>query len=345
MTDSNPVLVEVTRGGHVESRHRGAIAVVDADGGVHTSIGDTDRPVFPRSAVKLIQALPLVESGAADAFDMTGSELALAASSHNAESLHVETARQMLTRAGVAEGALECGSHWASRPEHMRAQARLYDTLPPAICNNCSGKHTGFLCTAAHLGINPTGYTERGHPVQEAVRQTMQSVTGVAHDSAPCGFDGCSIPTYAVPLHALANGFARMATGIGLTPGRAKAAQRLMMASMENPFLVAGSGRFCTDVMTAAAGTVYVKTGAEGVFCAALPTLGLGVALKCDDGSTRGAEAIMAGVLSLLIPASNSMSTESLSGALSAFNGVELRNCNQFDVGSVRAVFSDALNR
>lgn len=335
MTDSNPVLVEVTRGGCVESCHRGAVAIVDSEGVLHTGLGDTERPVFPRSAVKLIQALPLIESGAADALELSDVHLALAASSHNAESLHVEAARQMLTRAGVDEDVLECGAHWASRPEILREQARSHDTLPPAVCNNCSGKHSGFVCTAVHLGLDPSGYTGAAHPVQVAVRQVMEDVTGIAHAQAMRGLDGCSIPTYAVPLRALANGFARMVSGNGLAATRANAARRLMRASMDNPFYVAGTDRYCTDVMAAGDGAVYVKTGAEGVFCAALPTLGLGIAVKCDDGATRGAEAIMSGVLRQLLPDNNN-----LMESLNRFDGVLLKNCNQYDVGSVRAVLS-----
>ena len=335
MTDSNPVLVEITRGGCVESRHRGAVAIVDSDGVLHTRLGDTERPVFPRSAVKLIQALPLIESGAADALDLSDVHLALSASSHNAETLHIEAARQMLTWAGVDEEVLECGAHWASRPARLREQARSHDTLPPAVCNNCSGKHSGFVCTAVHLGLDPTGYSGAAHPVQVAVRQAMEEITGVAHEQAMLGLDGCSIPTYAIPLRALAYGFARMGSGNGLAATRANAARRLMRASTDNPFYVAGTDRYCTDVMAAGSGAVYVKTGAEGVFCAALPTLGLGVALKCDDGATRGAEAIMSGVLRLLVPDNNK-----LMAALDRFDGVPLKNCNDYDVGSIRAVLS-----
>jgi len=297
---TNPVLVEVTRGAVVESAHRGAVSVFDADGKAVWEIGDTDRPVFPRSAVKAIQALPLVESGAADAYGFGNRELALACASHSGEPAHVELATTMLARAGLDRKALECGAHWPSSHDATIALARAGD-LPNALHNNCSGKHSGFLCTCVHSGIAHSGYVKAGHALQEMVRDVMQSVTGAAHDVDHCGIDGCSIPTYAVPLKSFAQGFARMATGRGFLPERAKAAKRLLSACMAEPFLVAGTGKADVALMQAAPGRIFVKTGAEGVYCAALPELGLGIALKCDDGAGRAAEVMIAVVLARLL--------------------------------------------
>ncbi|TGP56955.1 asparaginase [bacterium M00.F.Ca.ET.230.01.1.1] len=296
---ANPVLVEVTRGSVVESRHRGAVSVFDADGKAVWEIGDTDRPVFPRSAVKAIQALPLVESGAADAYGFGDRELALACASHSGEPAHVELARAMLAKAGLDKTALECGAHWPNH-EATIALARAGE-VPSALHNNCSGKHAGFLCTCVHSGIAHQGYVKEGHAQQEMVRDAMQSVTGAAHNTDNSAIDGCSIPTYAVPLKGLAQGFARMATGRGFSPERAKAAKRLLSACMAKPFLVAGTGKADVALMQAAPGRIFVKTGAEGVYCAALPEFGLGIALKCDDGATRGAEVMIAAVLAKLL--------------------------------------------
>ncbi|RWE73580.1 asparaginase [Mesorhizobium sp.] len=298
---SNPVLVEVTRGSVVESRHRGAVSVFDADGKPVWEIGDADRPVFPRSAVKAIQALPLVESGAADAYGFGNRELALACASHSGEPAHVELARAMLAKAGLDKTALECGAHWPNH-EATIALARAGD-VPSALHNNCSGKHAGFLCTCVHSGIAHQGYVKEGHAQQEMVRDAMQSVTGAAHNTDNSAVDGCSIPTYAVPLKSFAQGFARMATGRGFSPERAKAAKRLLSACMAEPFLVAGTGKADVALMQAAPGRIFVKTGAEGVYCAALPELGLGIALKCDDGAGRGAEVMIAAVLAKLLRA------------------------------------------
>ncbi|RWH21447.1 asparaginase [Mesorhizobium sp.] len=297
---ANPVLVEVTRGAVVESAHRGAVSVFDADGKPVWEIGDTARPVFPRSAVKAIQALPLLESGAADAYGFGDRELALACASHSGEPAHVELAQAMLAKAGLDKTALECGAHWPSSHVATIALARA-GSAPNPLHNNCSGKHAGFLCTCVHSGIAHGGYVKAGHALQEMVRDAMQSVTGAAHDGDHCGTDGCSIPTYAVPLKSFALGFARMATGRSFAPERAKAAKRLLSACMAEPFLVAGTGKADLALMRAAPGRIFVKTGAEGVYCAALPEHGLGIALKCDDGASRASEVMIAAVLAKLL--------------------------------------------
>ena len=293
---ANPVLVEVTRGDRVESRHRGAVAIVDAHGKPVLMLGDVEAPVFPRSAVKAIQALPLLESGAADAFGYQTRELALAQASHGGEPAHVDGVASMLAAIGLDETALECGSH---PPSHGATAADMTrrGKAPTQLHNNCSGKHAGFLAVARHLGCDHHGYVAPGHPVQEAVREAMEGLTGAPHAGENRATDGCSIPTYAVSLTSLAHGLARFATGVELSRERAAAARRIYEAAVAAPFFVAGTGRFCTDVMTLLKDAALVKTGAEGVFCAGLAHLGLGVALKCDDGSARAAEAMMAAAL------------------------------------------------
>ncbi|MEO5759070.1 MAG: asparaginase, partial [Mesorhizobium sp.] len=272
----------------------------DADGKSVLEIGDTSRPVFPRSAVKAIQALPLVESGAADAYGFGNRELALACASHSGEPAHVELARAMLAKAGLDGDALECGTHWPSNRDAEIALARAGGT-PNALHNNCSGKHSGFLCTCVHAGIAHQGYVKAGHALQEMVRDAMQSVTGAAHGADERATDGCSIPTYAVPLKSFALGFARMATARGFGPERAKAAKRLFSACMAEPFFVAGTGRADVALMEAAPGRIFAKGGAEGAYCAAVPELGLGISLKCDDGAGRAGEAMIAAVLAKLL--------------------------------------------
>lgn len=304
MTD--PVLVEVTRGAIVESRHRGAIAIVDAKGRRVAAIGDVEAPVFPRSAVKAIQALPLVESGAADAYGFGAAELALASASHSGEPRHVETAAAMLAAAGRSAADLECGTHMPMSSLAERALIRA-NRLPGPLHNNCSGKHAGFICTACHLGIDPRGYVLPDHPVQRAVTAALSDLTGTELDEANRGVDGCSIPAYAIPLDRLARGFAKMATGEGLAPARARAARLILDACMNEPFMVAGSGRFCTDIMPLFPGRLFVKGGAEGVYCAAFPAAGLGVALKIDDGATRGAEGAMAAIVAAMLGADAAM--------------------------------------
>ncbi len=298
-TVANPVLIEVTRGHRVESRHRGAIAVFDADDRCVFSLGNVDEPVFPRSAVKPIQALPLIESGAADALGYGNRELSLAQASHGGEPDHVATAAAMLGAAGLDESALQCGVQW---PTHTASAAKLSagGKKPSALHNNCSGKHAGFLAVASHKGYRTEGYIDPDHPVQRMVRNALESLTGAAHTADRRGVDGCSIPTYAVPLAALAIGFARFGSGRGLTPERAVAARRIYSAAVAEPFHIAGTGRFCTEIIAALQGDALVKTGAEGVFCGTMPDSGLGIAIKCDDGASRAAEAIMANILLVL---------------------------------------------
>ena len=327
---SNPVLVEVTRGSIVESRHRGAISVVDGDGRTVLALGDVERPVFPRSAVKAMQALPLVESGAADAFGFGNRELALACASHSSEPEHVALAAGMLERAGRDVRVLECGCHWPF-DQHVLIDLAKSGAEPTALHNNCSGKHAGFVATAVHAEIDPEGYSGFGHPIQKEIRAVMEALTGTALGKDNCGTDGCAIPTYAVPLARLAGGFSQMATGRGLERERAKAAKRLIEACMAEPFYVSGTKRACLRLMEAAPGRIFAKTGAEGVFCAALPEKGLGIALKCDDGGTRAAEAMVAATLAALLGPDDAAHDTLMKSA-----DRTLRNWNGTEVGSIR---------
>jgi L-asparaginase II len=298
---SNPVLVEATRGTLVESRHSGAIAVVRPDGALLLALGDVTRPIFPRSAVKLLQAVPLVETGAADAFGLDDKELAVACASHSGNRVHVEAVRRLLAKAGLDESLLACGAHWPISESTTRELLKE-GRRPAPIHNNCSGKHAGMLATAVHLGLDPKGYERPDHPVQSAIARFLSETCGVDLQADLMGIDGCSVPTFALPLTALAQGFARVALGEGLARPRADAVQRLMQACFAAPVLVAGEGRFDTEVMRALAPACFVKGGAEGVHCAALPALGLGIALKIDDGAKRGTELVLAAVLAALLP-------------------------------------------
>jgi L-asparaginase II len=296
---TNPILVEVRRGPLVESRHRGAVAVADADGSSVLAIGDVKTPVFPRSAIKALQALPLVEGGAADRYGFGDEELALACASHSGEPAHVAGVERMLAKAGLDSSALRCGAHWPSSQDAAAALART--GKPSALHNNCSGKHAGFLCVACTMGVDYADYWRPEHPVQRRVRATIEDFTGAALGQDTCAIDGCSVPTWAVPLEKLARAFAKFGTGHGIARSRADAAARLRQACAAKPWFVAGTGRFCTDIMQLFGARVFVKTGAEGVYCGALPEQGLGIAIKCDDGAGRAA-AIMAAVIARFLP-------------------------------------------
>lgn len=327
----NPILAEVTRGNTIESLHRGSVAVLDADGGVVLSLGDVERPVFPRSAVKAIQALPLLESGAADRYGLTEPEIALAVASHSGEPAHAETSLGMLGKAGRDAGCLECGAHWPMNEAAARAMARA-GLEPSALNNNCSGKHAGFVCLACGMDEDPAGYVKPGHAVQQAVRGALEEVTGARHSADHMGTDGCSIPSYAVPLTALARGFARLGTGQGLGPKRATAAARIRKAVAAHPFMVAGTGRFDTRVMGLFGERIFIKTGAEGVYCGAIPELGYGIALKCDDGAGRASEIVMAALIARFLPMSGMEAAE-----FTPMRETLLKNWNGIEVGLVRA--------
>ncbi|MCP4315236.1 MAG: asparaginase [Hyphomicrobiales bacterium] len=333
---TNPVVVEVTRGGRVESTHRASAVVVDSNGKTLFAIGSIEAPVFPRSAVKAMQALPLVESGAADAHGFGDRELALACASHSGEPEHAELAGSMLAAAGRTETALECGCSWPMNQTAMIALAKSGED-PSQLHNNCSGKHAGFICTACHLGIDHTGYVNYDHAVQGGIRETMADLTGEHLGVDNCGTDGCSIPTYAVPLTALAQGFVKMVTGKGLQPVRAKAARRLINACMAEPFFVAGTKRTCTRLMKTMPGRIFAKTGAEGVFCAALPQEGIAIAVKCDDGTKRAVDATVAALIARYLDAGDDMRER-----LRAQSKWTMKNWKGIDVGTVGV--TDALS-
>jgi L-asparaginase II len=293
---ARPFIVEVRRGAQVESRHPVVATIVDGDGKALASWGDPQAWIFPRSSNKAIQALPLVESGAADAFSLSQSELSMACASHGGETRHTETAAAWLARIGRKPEDLECGAHWPYHEDTARQIARD-GKAPTNLHNNCSGKHCGMVSVATHLGEDVRGYVMPDHPVQRRVTAAIEDVCGVKIPADQFATDGCSMPTMAIPLHNLAWGFARFATGTGLAPERTRAAKRLAAAVAAEPFFVAGSGRFCTAVMQAGKGRFIAKTGAEGIYTAASAELGLGIALKVLDGTARAAQTALGGLL------------------------------------------------
>jgi L-asparaginase II len=291
-----PVVIEVTRGPVVESRHEGIAAIVKPDGTVVAAWGDIDSPILPRSANKPIQAMAFVESGAVERFGLGNEHISLACASHNGEPRHVATVRAWLNKIGLGEADLECGTHPPRLQATIESLAREGAT-PTAAFNNCSGKHSGFLSTAVTYGEPTRGYIRYDHPVQRRLRAVMTDLCGVDADGFAHGTDGCGIPTLATPLRRLAQAMASMADPSRLASRHADAATRIRAAMSAEPFMMAGTGRFCTRINGALPGVAQVKTGAEGVFCGMLPTLGYGVAIKMWDGAGRAAEVAMATLL------------------------------------------------
>lgn len=327
---ANPILVEVTRGDIVESVHRGAYAVVDASGTVVEQAGDVARAIYPRSAIKAMQALAFVEAGAADAFGFTDPEIALTCASHRGEPEHVTAARSMLGKLGLSESDLECGPQWPTAPKASAGLTRSGEE-PTPIHNNCSGKHAGMLAFAKHAGLPTRGYVGRDHDVQKAVAAILNDLCGVTAESVPCGVDGCSVPTWAIPIERLAHGFARYATGEGLSESRFAACRKIAEAVYGNPFMIDGTGGFGTRLIEAVPGKAFVKYGAEGVFCGFFPEQGLGFTIKCDDGAERAVDVATA-ALARKLGAIGQDDVERLAGLLEP----PVRNRRGAEVGVMR---------
>ena len=321
----SPVLVEVTRGRLIESRHRGAAVVVDADGNVVAAWGNAALSIYPRSAIKPLQALALIETGAAKRFAVSAEEIALASASHDGDVEHVSRVAAWLGRMGMTEADLECGAH---APTGARAAEDLIRAgrAPSALHNNCSGKHTAMLAGALHRGEPVRGYIAADHPVQTRLKRLIAEMSGTDLAEAVSGVDGCGIPVYAMPLAGLARAMAALARPDQLGSDRAEAARSVIAAMTRHPRLVSGPGRFDTEAMAAGAEMFVVKGGAEGVHAAAIPGRGLGVALKIEDGAGRASAVVMAALL------------ERFAGILlPAWTEIPLRNVAGREIGVLRA--------
>lgn len=290
---ANPILVEVSRGGEVESVHRGRACVVDASGKVVRAWGDIESHICPRSSTKPFQALPLVTTGAADAFLLGAEELALACASHSGEHEHTSRVAAWLSRLDLSVDDLACGAHAPSSTSAYEALIRGGGT-PSRIHNNCSGKHTSFLTVARHLGVATRGYHHVDHPVQQLVLECLGEMSGCDPKAFHTVCDGCSAPNVFMPLHALALAWARLGTSQEPAP------RRIVDAMKAHPVLMSGHGRSCETLINAMTGRGVVKTGAEGVFAATIPEQGLGIAVKIDDGAGRAATIAMTAILESL---------------------------------------------
>jgi L-asparaginase II len=280
-------LVELTRGRIVESIHRGDLAVVDASGKLLYSVGNPKEKVtFIRSASKPIQAIPVVESGAADHYQLTDQELAVFCASHNAEDIHVDTVLGILQKIGLSESALQCGSHMPLYAAAAAALQRAGKKATEVHCN-CSGKHSGMLTLAQHMGWDVSNYLNLEHPVQQAMLDAMSRFSGMKKEEIEIGVDGCGVPVFGLPVYNMAWAWARLSDPRDLPPSTQQAAARIRAAMTAWPQMVAGTGRLCTDLMTRLNGRVIAKSGAQGVYCTAILDKGIGIALKIEDGNGR----------------------------------------------------------
>lgn len=321
------LLTEIWRGPLIESRHSGHAVICDGSGDIVEAWGNPEERVYPRSAAKMIQALPLLESGAADTYRLSAEQLALACASHNGAAIHTGRVKAWLADLGLADGDLRCGPQVPDDDEARFALIRAQEE-PSQVHNNCSGKHAGFLTLARHLGAGPD-YIDPDHPVQKACLAAFEEVTG--EPSPGYGIDGCSAPNFITTLYGMARAMARFAIAREGAGARESAQHRLWQAMVAHPDLVAGEGRACTGLMRACTEPVALKTGAEGVYVAILPSRRMGIALKIADGATRAAECTIAALLVRL-------------GLLDAghpaarrFLDAPIRNRRGLEVGRIRA--------
>ena len=287
-------MVEIWRGDIIESLHVGSAVICDPSGEIREAWGDPDLLIYPRSSAKILQGIPLIESGAADAFALPDTHLSIACASHIASDIHTDLVTGWLSNIGLDDDALRCGPQ---EPDDIAARNSLIQEhqLPSQIHNTCSGKHSGFLTLAKHLGAGPE-YVDADHPVQQACRDAIEDFTGA--QSPGFAIDGCSAPNFQTTLTGLATAFAKVAAAReDASSLRERAAARLRNATILHPEMVTGSGGACTALIRACDGKATVKYGAEAVYVAALPDLGLGIALKINDGANRAAEAAIAAIL------------------------------------------------
>lgn len=333
MEVESEILTEVSRGPLVESKHRGHIAVMNVEGQLLFFNGNPNEITFARSSMKPLQAIPIVETGAADAFQFAYADLSLACASHNGEKQHTDRVKDILGRLDLSIADLKCGTHpprWREADEELiQSGGKITE-----IYNNCSGKHSGMLATAKHMNEEIEDYYKIDHPVQQRILEVISDLTEVPKDDIQIGIDGCGVPVHGVPLKSLALSFAKMAAPNNQPESRKKAIEQVTKAMIEAPEMVAGTDRFCTDLMRVANGRLFGKVGAEGVFCIGDLETGIGIALKIEDGGGRATSPAAVEVLKQL-----GLLTENQFEQLKDYHYPKLKNARREDIGEIRPVF------
>ena len=327
------LLAEVTRSGLVESRHFGSIAIVDAAGKLLASAGDSERITYLRSSAKPLQAIPTVESGTLDRFDITERELAVMCASHMGEDIHVAAVRSILEKIGLDEGALQCGAHAPVHEPSARALARSGNT-PLAVHNNCSGKHAAMLTLARSLDASVEDYLDPGHAAQVRILRAVSDLAQTEVARIHTGVDGCGAPVFALPLRNIALAYATLGQVSRLAPARAAAVRRITGAMLRHPEMVSGTGGIDTDLMKSADGGLLMKGGAEGLKCIAVLGQGVGIAIRVEDGNARAFPAILGRLLAEL-----GLLGEAALDAFRQMQPVGIRNYQGRVVGGLAAAF------
>ncbi len=323
-------LAEVTRGAIVESAHRGSVAVCGHDGELLFAAGDPRFVAFTRSALKPLQALPFVAAGGATRYGYTPPQVALLCASHAGETRHIEAAADMLAKAGNSAAELQCGTH---APYCFEARGEVPPPPPYSpLANNCSGKHSGMLAYCVMCGHDKRNYLDFGHPLQQAIRQAVSRFCAVPEDALVPGIDGCSAPNYALPLAALATGFARLGAA-QVDPDYGHAPRQLADAMTAHPEMVSGEQRADLALARAGRGDWVSKIGAEGVRAMSIRSRGWGIAIKVADGNMRGLHAATIGVLDQL-----GLLDGPARQALAHLAAPALRNLRGIATGQIRSV-------
>jgi len=327
-------LVDVVRGNIVESEHWGHIAVVNSEGEVLYSKGNPNKVTFARSSMKPLQAIPIVETGAADTYQLEPADLSLACASHSGEDQHTDRVKTILNKLDLSTESLKCGTHpprWQETYERLMKSG----TEITAEYNNCSGKHSGMLATAIHMGESLEDYYKTDHPVQKRIIEVISDLTETPVDEIEIGIDGCGVPVHGIPLKNLAFGFAKMANPVSQPEKRKNAIEQVTSAMMAAPEMVGGTDRFCSDFMRIEAGRMFGKAGAEGVYCIGDLETGLGIAIKIEDGNGRATSPVAVEVLKQL-----GLLTEEQDELLKEYHYPSLKNARQEVIGQLRPVFS-----
>jgi L-asparaginase II len=279
-------LVYVYRGRMIECIHRGHLAVVNHQGEIIHELGDGKFLTYARSAAKPLQAIPIVESGAADRYNLSAAEIALICASHNGETEHVAAAQSILNKLGLHQDQLQCGVH---EPYHRGTTNLMRQTniLPNSLHNNCSGKHSGMLALSAYMQVPNEDYLTPSHPVQRRMLQTISDMSKVNEADIVLGVDGCGVPVFGLGIDRLALAYARLGQPEGLTNVRAEACNRIVDSIRRHPEMLAGNNRFDTKLIKVTKGRIIGKMGAEGVFAMSIPERGWGIVLKVEDGAQR----------------------------------------------------------
>lgn len=326
----NPILVEVYREGILESFHRGVVCVVDKDGKVLYSEGDVQQICYPRSALKLIQVLPLLEHGGMEHFGFTLQEIAIMCGSHNGEEEHQQVVNSILQKISLDKEHLFCGVQYPSDRKTANTLIKT-DQKPHHIHNNCSGKHAGFLAYAVLRGWDTKDYINPQHPMQQEILQTTAEMYEYPKEKMTIAYDGCSAPIFSVPVYNQAVGYKNLVHPVQFSPQRQKACATIVEAISQYPYMVAGRGRYCTDLMQITAPRIIGKTGAEGIFSMGLTEEKIGVTIKIDDGKMLP----QYNVAQRFVEATGIFTTEQLA-PLKHYEREELTNFNKFVTGEIK---------